>query len=117
VQLSELDDTDARFEVGDDGGGPVGRNGRAAKSHAGGAGSSLAGKHTFADHLAFKFSEHARPWIASRARGAKSDAVPVVATIRKLHKTIRIGRSTRGRYVRAFCEPAAVKGVSGVHFT
>ena len=31
-----------------------------AEPHAAGAGASLAGKDTFADHLAFKFSEHAR---------------------------------------------------------
>ena len=60
VKLRELDDANAGLEVGDDGRSLGGRNGRAAEPHAAGAGASLAGKDTFADHLAFKFSEHAR---------------------------------------------------------
>ena len=60
VKLRELDDANAGLEIGDDGRGLVGWNGRAAEPHAAGAGASLAGKDTFADHLAFKFSEHAR---------------------------------------------------------
>src|ERR1700722_7906652 len=60
VKLRQFDDANARLEIGDDGRCLVNWNGRAAEPHAAGAGASLAGKDTFADHLAFKFSEHAR---------------------------------------------------------
>jgi hypothetical protein len=60
VKLRELDDANAGLEIGDDGRDLVGWNGRAAEPHAAGAGASLAGKDTFADHLAFELGEYAR---------------------------------------------------------
>ena len=60
VKLRELDDANAGLEIGDDGRGLVGWNGGATEANPGSTGASLAGKDTFADHLAFKFSEHAR---------------------------------------------------------
>src|ERR1700722_20866778 len=71
VKLRELDDANAGLEIGDDGRGLVGWNGRAAEPDAAGAGASLAGKDTFADHLAFKFSacvRHLPPRLCARRR-------------------------------------------------
>jgi hypothetical protein len=90
VKLCELDDANAGLEIRDDGGSPVGWKGRAAEPNAGGAGASLPGKDTFADHLTFKFSEHARH-VQQRlsARSRRVDGLRVKLT----PQTARQGRS------------------------
>jgi hypothetical protein len=54
----ELNNTDARFEVGHGDCGLVGWNGRETEANPRGAGASLTGKTALADHLTFKLGKH-----------------------------------------------------------
>ena len=54
VKFRQFVDANAGLEIGDDGRGLVGWNGRAAEPHTAGAGASLAGKDTRDDDIAWR---------------------------------------------------------------